>query len=204
MTQPHRVGDAVKCFSGLIEIESSIENFLLCRGFFRVNVHFDLNGPLVAGTVVRDRLGLATWLSYTYERLKSFHYRCGKLDHTVEQCLAKPRRDEGQRTRSRSSFGPWLRVHGPLAEDESSIASLVAANLQNGWVKSLALVAKEIPTSTPLTDAAKSASLKKLVRLTKMVYHPVLEDIEEKKLFNNWGLDYLDNVLDDHPSTSKP
>ncbi|KAJ4848095.1 hypothetical protein Tsubulata_042555 [Turnera subulata] len=162
----------------------------VCRVFSRlytvarVKVQFDLNGPLVVGTVVCNRLGLETWLSFTYERLGSFCYRCGKLDHTVEQCLAKPRRDEGQRTRSRSSFDLRLRAHAPTTEDGSTTTSLVATNLHDGWVKSLALVAKEILTTTPLTAAAKSAFLKKLVRSTKMVY-PDLEYLEEKKQFNN-------------------
>ncbi|KAJ4823614.1 hypothetical protein Tsubulata_023315 [Turnera subulata] len=178
--------------------------FYGCGRFFIVKVQFDLNVPLLAGTIVCNRLGQATLLSFTYERLGSVCYRCGKLDHTVEQCLVKPRRGERKRTRSRSSFGPWLRAHVPTAENKSATASLVAAKLHDGWLKSMALVAKEILITTPLTAAAKSASLKKQVRSTKMAYHLDLVVIEEKKQFNNWGLDYLDMVLDNHPSTSKP
>ncbi|KAJ4841757.1 hypothetical protein Tsubulata_035716 [Turnera subulata] len=183
-------------------------DIFVCGMFARLynvaKVEFDLNGPWVAGIFVHDWLGQSTWLSFTYERIGSFCYRCGKWVHMVEGCLAKPREDEGQRTKSRFSFGPWLRALARTSVDESTIDAQLAANLHDGWVNSLVLVAKEIPKSIPLKTAAKCVFLKKLIRTTKMVYHPDLGDIEEKKVINNYGMDYIDMVLYDLPSTSKP
>lgn len=74
--------------------------------FGRARVLIDITKPLIHGFWV-DRPGKSdVWVEIKYERLQSFCYRCGKIDHDGRLCKKSPVCDE----EGKQIFGPWLAV----------------------------------------------------------------------------------------------
>ena len=53
----------------------------------RVRVHIDITKRLVRGKKITIEGGESKWVIFKYERLLSFCYRCGLLNHALKECI---------------------------------------------------------------------------------------------------------------------
>ncbi|KAJ4841100.1 hypothetical protein Tsubulata_037185 [Turnera subulata] len=69
-----------------------------------------IDSPLLPGNQVKDLVGNTVWISFKYEKLADFCYRCGRLDHKLQSCKEKIRKDEALERKATNSFGAWMRA----------------------------------------------------------------------------------------------
>jgi hypothetical protein len=76
--------------------------------FLRVRIHVHLRKPLVRGRMlkVRDR---TVWISFQYEKIPRFCFKCGVIFHGREGCLVRGSRKIHDKE-AEDQFGPWIRV----------------------------------------------------------------------------------------------
>jgi hypothetical protein len=79
--------------------------------YLRVRIHVNLRKPLVRGRMlkIRDR---TTWISFQYEKIPRFCFKCGVIAHDQEGCLLRGSRKIYDKEVD-EQFGPWLRVGSP-------------------------------------------------------------------------------------------
>lgn len=77
--------------------------------FIRVKVQLNINAPLKRGGNIVCGGGRKVWVDYKYERLQSFYFYCGRIDHVEPECHT---RDEDLREGHlrQARFGDWLKV----------------------------------------------------------------------------------------------
>ena len=68
----------------------------------------DVTKKLVRGKKVKIEGGEQRWISFRYERLPNFSYRCGLLNHDLRDC-AEVVEKENQKEQTNLQYGPWLR-----------------------------------------------------------------------------------------------
>ena len=76
--------------------------------YLRVRVKIDVTKKLVRGKKVKIEGGEQRWISFRYERLPNFSYRCGLLNHDLRDC-AEAVEKENQKEQTNLQYGPWLR-----------------------------------------------------------------------------------------------
>ena len=80
----------------------------LAWGFFlRVRVNIDITKPLMRGKMIQIDDLEASWVTFKYERLPIFFYRCGILGRQDREC---PQLKKGCFSVDEDGFrfGPWL------------------------------------------------------------------------------------------------
>ncbi|KAJ4834899.1 hypothetical protein Tsubulata_047363 [Turnera subulata] len=85
-------------------LEETIKNMYGWLGFIRMKVQVRIDSPLISGILVKDFVGNTVWVSFKYEKLADFCYRCGRLDHTLQACKESPRPDEGIEKRGQEAL----------------------------------------------------------------------------------------------------
>ncbi|PWA49962.1 hypothetical protein CTI12_AA455450 [Artemisia annua] len=70
----------------LIELDCVDEGPQTDRDFLRFRVEIDITKPLVPGFFISRSGGKESWVTFKYERLSDFCYRCGCLGHGRESC----------------------------------------------------------------------------------------------------------------------
>ena len=78
------------------------------RKYLLVRVKIDVTKKLVKGKKVKIEGGKQRWISFRYERLPNFCYRCGLLNHGLREC-AEASQKENQNKQTNLQYGPWLR-----------------------------------------------------------------------------------------------
>lgn len=76
--------------------------------FMRIQISIDIHNPLIQGRRVRFQDRTIVKFSFRYERLGSFYYLCGMLDHIDRDCDLASRED--MVTRLPSAYGASLRA----------------------------------------------------------------------------------------------
>ena len=74
--------------------------------YLRVKINLDLRKPLMKGRMLKIN-GSSTLVSFQYERLPKFCFRCGVIKHWVMGCSV---RSEARKQHAPSEFGPRLCV----------------------------------------------------------------------------------------------
>ncbi|KAK7814756.1 uncharacterized protein CFP56_002619 [Quercus suber] len=74
----------------------------------RVRVRIDVTKRLVRGKKITIEGGESIWVSFKFERLPNFCYRCGLLNHALKDCNKgfKLSKNEGENV---LQYGAWLR-----------------------------------------------------------------------------------------------
>ena len=80
--------------------------------FLRVRVNIDITKPLMQGKMIQIDDLETSWVTFKYERLPIFCYRCGILGHQDREC---PQLKKGCFSADEDGFqfGPWLRSLAP-------------------------------------------------------------------------------------------
>nr|POE95537.1 uncharacterized protein CFP56_01578 [Quercus suber] len=76
--------------------------------FLRVRVHIDAMKCLECGKKVTIEGGESRWVSFKYERLPNFYYRCGLLNHALKDCTEAHEHSKEERVNF-LQYGAWLR-----------------------------------------------------------------------------------------------
>jgi hypothetical protein len=76
--------------------------------FLRVRIILDLTKPLSRGRFLRLR-DRTTWITFQYERIPRFCFKCGVIRHGGRGCV-RPGGRRLQENENMQEFGPWLRV----------------------------------------------------------------------------------------------
>jgi hypothetical protein len=76
--------------------------------YLRVRIRLDIMKPLARGRVLKLN-GESSWIEFQYERLPTFCFRCGVIQHGAGGCSAKYRA-LSPRESSQAQFGTWLRA----------------------------------------------------------------------------------------------
>ena len=74
----------------------------------RVRVRIDTTKRVLRGKKVTIEGGESRWVSFKFERLPNFCYRCGLLDHTLKDCSEEVDTTIGAETNT-LQYGSWLR-----------------------------------------------------------------------------------------------
>lgn len=88
----------------VVEVEDEDSRWGGRRDLMRVRVAMNVDKELKKGAWVQRPGGNKQWVAFKYERLSSFCFNCGKLNHTSKQC--KKEKIEGEK----EEFGSWLRA----------------------------------------------------------------------------------------------
>lgn len=72
----------------LLEVDNRVEGGEQGR-FIRIMVRLELNAPLKRGGNIVCGGGRKVWVAYKYERLLSFCFYCGRVDHEENSCQIK-------------------------------------------------------------------------------------------------------------------
>ncbi|TYJ48923.1 hypothetical protein E1A91_A01G098200v1 [Gossypium mustelinum] len=116
-----KVGDQI---GKVLEIEDPISSHGIRRGFFRIRVLIDVSKPLPSGFWA-SRAGKSNiWVSFKYEHLADFCYRCGCVGHVEFHCdkdtvmsIPDP---------SLPKYGPWMRAN-PSVSSMKALAEMEKA-----------------------------------------------------------------------------
>jgi hypothetical protein len=76
--------------------------------YLRVRIKLDIMKPLARGRVLKLN-GESSWIEFQYERLPTFCFRCGVIQHGAGGCSAKYRAFSSTES-SQAQFGTWLRA----------------------------------------------------------------------------------------------
>jgi hypothetical protein len=76
--------------------------------YLRVRIKLDIMKPLARGRVLKLN-GESSWIEFQYERLPTFCFRCGVIQHEAGGCSAKYRAFSPTES-SQAQFGTWLRA----------------------------------------------------------------------------------------------
>lgn len=78
----------------------------------RVRVLMDVTKKLVRGKRIVIEGGEQRWISFKYERLPNFCYKCGLLSHGFKECKEVSGLDESTESND-FQYGAWLRGEAP-------------------------------------------------------------------------------------------
>lgn len=92
-------------FAGLLGWDRSDANRF--GDFFRVRVWVDVTVPLPRGQMLSTDRGKPFQVLFKYEKLGMFCFRCGFMDHIIQNCDRVP---EPQENRSNLPYGLWLKA----------------------------------------------------------------------------------------------
>ncbi|XP_039026959.1 kinesin-like protein KIN-14F [Hibiscus syriacus] len=116
-----KVGDQI---GRVLEIEDPISSHGIRRGFFRIRVLIDVSKPLPSGFWA-SRAGKSNiWVSFKYEHLEYFCYRCGCVGHVDAHCV----KDTVMSIPDPSlpKYGPWMRAN-PSVSSMKALADMEKA-----------------------------------------------------------------------------
>ncbi|PON88167.1 Zinc finger, CCHC-type [Trema orientale] len=89
--------------------------------FLRIRVAVNITNPLSRGLMIKLRqVADAFWIDFKYEQLSEFCFRCGRLGHIFNHCLAILELED-QGLQRHHSYGPWLRGTVPRQSGPSLI-----------------------------------------------------------------------------------
>lgn len=106
-----RIGD-------VLEVEDPIRNGKICRDFMRARVLVDISKPLLCGVWIPRPNMEKVWISFRYEKLHVFCYKCGIVSHDFRDC--KERRAMLFDDPGKPKFGGWLGTHPLKSRIESN------------------------------------------------------------------------------------
>lgn len=97
-----------KCAGDLVKMEGMVDSDVPDFGnqYVRVRVQIDHTKPLVNGCFLKRPDRKPVWICFKYERLPSFCYNCGSLNHDTKSCRI-------QKENKIKLFGSWLRAEDP-------------------------------------------------------------------------------------------
>ncbi|KAE8731494.1 Kinesin KP1 [Hibiscus syriacus] len=116
-----KVGDQI---GRVLEIEDPISSHGIRRGFFRIRVVIDVSKPLPSGFWA-SRAGKSNiWVSFKYEHLADFCYKCGCVGHVDVHCV----KDTAMSIPDPSlpKYGPWMRAN-PSVSSMKALAEMEKA-----------------------------------------------------------------------------
>ncbi|KAK8648716.1 hypothetical protein V6N13_129460 [Hibiscus sabdariffa] len=116
-----KVGDQI---GRVLEIEDPISSHGIRRGFFRIRVLIDVSKPLPSGFWA-SRAGKSNiWVSFKYEHLADFCYKCGCVGHVEAHCV----KDTVMSIPDPSlpKYGPWMRAN-PSVSSMKALADMEKA-----------------------------------------------------------------------------
>ncbi|KAK8527066.1 hypothetical protein V6N13_084937 [Hibiscus sabdariffa] len=116
-----KVGDQI---GRVLEIEDPISSHGIRRGFFRIRVLIDVSKPLPSGFWA-SRAGKSNiWVSFKYEHLADFCYKCGCIGHVEAHCV----KDTVMSIPDPSlpKYGPWMRAN-PSVSSMKALAEMEKA-----------------------------------------------------------------------------
>ena len=79
--------------------------------YLRVRVQLDVTKKLIRGKKIAVEGGEQSWISFKYERLPNFCYKCGMLSHGLKDCPEG--KGEALPETSALQYGAWLRGEVP-------------------------------------------------------------------------------------------
>lgn len=79
------------------------------RDYIRILVALDVEKAIKPGCYISREEGNQHWVTYKYERLADFCYKCGKLDHTDRACVLEIQ-DEEVTKDPVTEYGTWMRT----------------------------------------------------------------------------------------------
>ncbi|XP_027171873.1 uncharacterized protein LOC113771491 [Coffea eugenioides] len=109
-------------------------------------VNADLTQPLLRGTAVKMD-GVLNWISFRYERVPDFCYKCGIIGHSEKKCKNVVNIKKGQQE---NQYGPWLRAQmgkdPPIRKEAYPVRNESVKDL--GLTRSIDMLQgqKELPT----------------------------------------------------------
>ncbi|KAK8705890.1 hypothetical protein V6N13_049476 [Hibiscus sabdariffa] len=116
-----KVGDQI---GRVLEIEDPISSHGIRRCFFRIRVLIDVSKPLPSGFWA-SRAGKSNrWVSFKYEHLADFCYKCGCVGHVEAHCV----KDTVMSIPDPSlpKYGPWMRAN-PSVSSMKALADMEKA-----------------------------------------------------------------------------
>jgi hypothetical protein len=105
------MGQRIGASMGVVEEVDVDEAGVGWGEFLRVRIVLDVTKPLSRGRFLKlkDR---TIWITFRYERIPRFCFRCGVIKHGVGGCV-KPGGRMLPENENMQQFGPWLRVSPP-------------------------------------------------------------------------------------------
>lgn len=88
----------------VVEIEEGESDASFRKTYMRIKVELEVGKSLKKGMWVRREEASPVWVEFKYERLSSFCFNCGMLDHTEKTCKYV---EEGANERA---YGAWMRA----------------------------------------------------------------------------------------------
>jgi hypothetical protein len=102
------MGVKIGCSVGEVEeVETDVDG-IGWGEYLRVRIRLDIMKPLARGRVLKLN-GESSWIEFQYERLPTFCFRCGVIQHRAGGCSAKYRAFSPGES-SQAQFGTWLRA----------------------------------------------------------------------------------------------
>ncbi|GAB2235024.1 hypothetical protein Droror1_Dr00004301 [Drosera rotundifolia] len=76
----------------------------------RIKIELDIKRPLLRGTMLGMKDGSRDWISFSYEKVSYFCFRCDIIGHRVNECHVDPEWyvDEKKGLVELFRYGPWL------------------------------------------------------------------------------------------------
>lgn len=100
------IGEQVgKMISDIVEVDVD-DNGIGWGPYYRVRVQLDIIKPLLRGSLVNIE-GNKTWLTFKYERLPNFYFKCGIIKHRESVCL-KASLAVTLHDRDQNQYGAWV------------------------------------------------------------------------------------------------
>lgn len=84
--------------------------------YLRIKAELDITKPLMRWTLLNLQ-GNQNWISFKYERLPNFCFRCGIIKHNESRCM-KVATNMSLHLGDQNQYGVWLRA--PSSENTSS------------------------------------------------------------------------------------
>jgi hypothetical protein len=105
------MGQRIGASMGVVEEVDVDEAGVGWGEFLRVRIVLDVTKPLSRGRFLKlkDR---TIWITFRYERIPRFCFRCGVIKHGVRGCV-KPGGRMLPENENMQQFGSWLRVSPP-------------------------------------------------------------------------------------------